>query len=41
MEVMSNFMKEENLTFTALCDVWKLNLEKRAQWIRVKTGKSS
>lgn len=39
MKVMAGFMKEENFTFTALCDVWKPNLENRAQWVKEITGK--
>lgn len=39
MNVMAGFMKQENFTFTALCDVWKPNLEKRAAWVKEKTGK--
>jgi len=38
IEPMAAFMKEENFEFTALCDVWKLNLEKTAARIKEVTG---
>ncbi|MCE5248649.1 Gfo/Idh/MocA family oxidoreductase [bacterium] len=40
MRTMAGFMKQENFTFTALCDVWKPGLEKRAAWVREVTGSS-
>ncbi len=39
MESMAGFIEEENFTFTALCDVWKVNLEKKALWVKKLTGK--
>lgn len=40
MNAMTGFMKEENFTFTALCDVWKPALERRSDWVKEKTGKA-
>ena len=39
MRSMSKYMDTENFTFTALCDVWKLNLNKSAAFINEATGK--
>ena len=38
MSDMFGFMSEENFEFTALCDVWKVNLEKTAAIVKEKTG---
>ena len=40
IEPMAGFMKEENFEFTALCDVWRVNLEKTAGRIKEVTGKT-
>ncbi|MEA1996897.1 MAG: Gfo/Idh/MocA family oxidoreductase [Gemmatimonadota bacterium] len=38
LDSMAGFMKEENIEFTALCDVWKKNLDKTAGRIRELSG---
>jgi predicted dehydrogenase len=38
LEEMSGFYKEENFTISAVCDVWKLNLERRIDQIKGQFG---
>jgi len=38
IEPMAGFMKQENFEFTALCDVWKVNLEKTVKRIKDVSG---
>ncbi|HUU28904.1 MAG TPA: Gfo/Idh/MocA family oxidoreductase [archaeon] len=40
IEDMAKFMKEENFEFTALCDVWTVNLNKMTQKIKELTGRT-
>ncbi|MBN2288976.1 MAG: Gfo/Idh/MocA family oxidoreductase [Candidatus Glassbacteria bacterium] len=38
IEPMAGFMREENFEFTALCDVWKVNLERMLGRVSKATG---